>query len=269
MRDDTRALVVFFVTAFCWAWAVFIPLAYFRGPMEWTILATMAPTVAVLVAQWTVAGNLRAVRLWTGWLRVFGASAIGVALIVLAFVVFPVVTTTDPRPLHWSILLSTSVFNYSTLLGGPLFEEPGWRGFALPRLEARFHPVVASVVLSVVWAAWHLPLFFYPGWSSASPLQYLAIVVGAGVLLAFGANLARFAVVTPILMHAMFNTASRYLSGLFSGLSVQPHTPIPFAMVMALCGLATAGLLAAITRGRLAYRNGLSSLHADYVEDRG
>ena len=269
MRDDTRSLIVFFVTAYAWAWAVFIPLAYFRGPMEWTILATMAPTAAAVVAQWTVAGNVRAVRLWTGWPRVVGASAIGVVLIALAFVVLPVVTTSDPRPLHWRILLSISVYNYSTLLGGPLFEEPGWRGFALPRLEARFHPVVASVLLSIVWAAWHLPLFFYPGWISASPLQYLLIVVGAGVFLAFGANLARFSVITPILMHAMFNTASRFLNGLFAGTHTEPHSSMPFEMVMGLCGLAIAGVVVAVTRGRLAYRRPLSSLDADYVEHRG
>jgi len=232
-------------------------------------MATMAPTVAAFVAKWTVDRDLRAFRMWTGWRRVFGATALGVALVVVAFVILPVITTADPRLLHWRILLSTSVFNYSTLLGGPLFEEPGWRGYALPRLEARFHPVVAAVLLSIVWAAWHLPLFFYPGWSSASPIQYLMILVGAGVLLAFGTNLAQFSVITPILMHAMFNTASRYLNGLFSGTHVQPHTPLPFGMLMALCGLATAGLLVAITRGRLAYRNRLSSLHADYVEDSG
>ena len=269
MRDDTRSLIVFFVTAYAWAWAVFIPLAYFRGPMEWTVLATMAPTVAAVVANWTVAGNVRAFRLWTGWPRVLGASAVGVALIVLAFVILPVVTTSDPRPLHWGILLSTSVYNYSTLLGGPLFEEPGWRGFALPRLEARFHPLAAAVLLSFVWAAWHLPLLFYPGWISASPVQYLLIVIGAGVLLAFGANLARFSVVTPILMHAAFNTASRFLNGLFSGTHTEPHAPIPFEMVMALCGLATAAVVVVVTRGRLAYRSRLSSLHADDVEHGG
>jgi CAAX protease family protein len=46
-----------------------------------------------------------------------------------------------------------------------LGEEPGWRGFALPRLLARRNALVASLVLGLLWAAWHLPLL----WTEGSP----------------------------------------------------------------------------------------------------
>ena len=50
-----------------------------------------------------------------------------------------------------------------TLLGGPLGEEFGWRGFALPHLQRKWNPTVASILIGTVWALWHLPLFFQPG----------------------------------------------------------------------------------------------------------
>jgi uncharacterized protein len=47
---------------------------------------------------------------------------------------------------------------YLTLFGGPLGEEAGWRGYALPRLQARFSPLFASLILASVWVVWRLPL---------------------------------------------------------------------------------------------------------------
>ncbi len=49
-----------------------------------------------------------------------------------------------------------------TMIGGPLGEEFGWRGFALPNLQRKWGPIVASIVIGIVWALWHLPLFFQP-----------------------------------------------------------------------------------------------------------
>lgn len=48
------------------------------------------------------------------------------------------------------------------LLQGPLGEELGWRGFLLPRLLQRYSPLSASVILGIVWAAWHINVFFSP-----------------------------------------------------------------------------------------------------------
>ncbi len=49
------------------------------------------------------------------------------------------------------------------LVLGPLSEELGWRGYAQDRLQRRWSPQLAGVVVGIVWAFWHLPLFFMPG----------------------------------------------------------------------------------------------------------
>ncbi|MGH3144534.1 MAG: CPBP family intramembrane glutamic endopeptidase, partial [Rubrobacter sp.] len=49
-------------------------------------------------------------------------------------------------------------------LDGPLGEDPGWRGFALPGLQGLgYSPLLATVVLAVLISGWHLPLFFMGG----------------------------------------------------------------------------------------------------------
>jgi membrane protease YdiL (CAAX protease family) len=247
-----RTLVIFFAIAYGWAWLVFVPMVVLRAPPEWIVLATFGPTVGALITHRVTTGSWRAFRISATWPRTIGATVAGVALIILANVVLPGVVTADPRRLHWSVLTSVAVYNYSTLLGGPLGEEPGWRGYALPRLEAALGPVRGSLVLGLLWTGWHLPLFLYPGWTSSPLWVYALVLTGQSLILTYGTNLAGFGIITPIAMHAAFNTAPRFLPGLFA--DTQPSGRLPFELVMALCGLATAVALIIATRGRLGYR---------------
>jgi membrane protease YdiL (CAAX protease family) len=52
------------------------------------------------------------------------------------------------------------VFIYIFFLGGPLGEEFGWRGYALPKLNMIFKPLYSSLILGIIWSIWHLPLFY-------------------------------------------------------------------------------------------------------------
>jgi membrane protease YdiL (CAAX protease family) len=61
---------------------------------------------------------------------------------------------TDPGALLMSILFASVI---------PFFEELGWRGYILDRLQEKRTALTASLILGVVWAVWHLPLFFITG----------------------------------------------------------------------------------------------------------
>jgi membrane protease YdiL (CAAX protease family) len=56
--------------------------------------------------------------------------------------------------------LELVIFN---LLLGPSGEEAGWRGFALPRLQGHFTALTSTLILGLIWAAWHIPMWFIPG----------------------------------------------------------------------------------------------------------
>jgi uncharacterized protein len=71
-------------------------------------------------------------------------------------------------------------FFYLMVLGGPLGEEPGWRGFALPRLQAAYGPVAGSVVLGLLHAGWHYPLW----WMGLAPSPFWMFATGT-ILLSF------------------------------------------------------------------------------------
>ncbi len=94
--------------------------------------------------------------------------------------------------------------------GGPVFEEIGWRGFELPRLQRRHGPLVGSLVLGVLWALWHLPLFLIPAWDTPhdGPLDvvlFVALAVGTAVIFTWVFNNTRGSVLLAILAHGSLN----------------------------------------------------------------
>ena len=54
-------------------------------------------------------------------------------------------------------------------------EEPGWRGFALPKMLTSISPLAASLVIGVLWAAWHIPLFFSQAWLGSMPFAWFLL----------------------------------------------------------------------------------------------
>lgn len=86
-------------------------------------------------------------------------------------------------------------------------EEIGWRGYALPRLSQQFGLAPASIILGIIWATWHLPLFFFPGSDTRGqsfPL-YLLQVTALSVALAWLYWRTGGSLLLVMLLHAAVN----------------------------------------------------------------
>ncbi|HSK59368.1 MAG TPA: CPBP family intramembrane glutamic endopeptidase [Actinomycetospora sp.] len=146
------------------------------------------------------------------------------------------------------------MFVMVTLLGGPLLEEIGWRGFALPRMERSLGPLGASLVLGVLWALWHLPEFLVPSWAASSGgggvqgiLLFTLTAVTFTVVITWVFNNTRASLLIAVLVHSSIDTFSGTLGALFPPAAVASAFPYMIGFG------AVAIVLVAVTRGRLGY----------------
>jgi len=92
-------------------------------------------------------------------------------------------------------------------------EEIGWRGYALPRLTQRFGLGAASVILGVIWAAWHLPLFFIAATDTtgASFPFYLITVIAISVAIGWLYARTNGSLLLVMLMHSAVNNTPHFV----------------------------------------------------------
>ena len=128
----------------------------------------------------------------------------------------PPIAQRSPLPLPSGIspwLLIVPLFLLFGLLGGPLGEEPGWRGYALAKLQDRYSALGASLLLGILWAMWHLPFFFIPG-TIQSTTPFLLFACGTlanSILITWVYNHTRGSVLLTFLFHNALNITAVYL----------------------------------------------------------
>jgi membrane protease YdiL (CAAX protease family) len=89
-------------------------------------------------------------------------------------------------------------------------EEVGWRGYALPKLQAGYSALLSSVILGVIWTLWHLPLFFNPatGYSITPFWAFLVFMVPVSIFITWVFNSTGGSVLIIMVLHAMLNASN-------------------------------------------------------------
>src|SRR5882672_1307305 len=190
-------LPAYFVVTYLITWGFFFagsltPAAWPRGLLF--LLGTFAPGYVALwftsreTGRGGVAALLRRLVEWRVPARWYAFAAGYIVVIKLTVALVPrAVTGAGPLfgRLPWYLMLAATLF--STVVGGQSGEEVGWRGYALPRLAMRWGLGPASLLVGILWACWHLPLFYLHGadtYRQSFPL-YAVQVVALSVVIAW------------------------------------------------------------------------------------
>lgn len=201
----------FFLLTFAWTWSLQMPAALFQlgvlpgraeGYVPFAVLGIFGPLAA---ATWLTArdeGRAGVRRLYAGLLRarvswiwyavaLFLPAALlagGLYLLGLAGREGDVVLNRGGAALVVGLVISVA-------------EEVGWRGYALPRLQERLGPFVASGLLGVVWMLWHIPMFLALGVPLSLLLVMLLLFVGGSLTFTWIYNRTGGSLLLAVLAH--------------------------------------------------------------------
>lgn len=271
-------LPIFFLLAYAGTWAVELVFVLshdgagvfdYASPIDFMTAAAIGtfsgPTLAAFILSWCAGGAAevrqlvqRIVRWRVGlWWFVFALAGIP-AIMTLGTLALPDVwASRQPLDIATELPKYGVFFFYPALLiGGPLGEEIGWRGFALPRVQEKFGPLGGSLVLGVLWGFWHAPVWFSGLWTQPTALNILLFnswITAMTFIITWASNRTRASVLIAILIHASmdafpnailwptFPKATEVIGGLYL-----------YGYVGLLIGYGlTALVLLAATRGRL------------------
>jgi len=157
---------------------------------------------------------------------------------------------------------------------GPVGEEFGWRGYALPKLQPKYGPVIASLVIGVIWGIWHLPSFFAPQGvvgvlytevgTIFIPLYSLGTIANSIFMTWLYNKSKASALVAGVVWHAAINFWAPVLLSYSSLTAARAGTQLPtivaslYLTVLAVQVVATL-VLVLVTKGKLSYSDSSKS----------
>ncbi len=173
-------VVAFYILAFAISWLGWVPQtlhAYGLFPFDHlalSLLGGLGPTLAAVIVVWAAGGRGGLGQLFAPLLRLrvsvwWFVFVFGFWLVVAALVLGLGAVLGQPLPAVGEFAWLSLPFVFVTMLLSNVWEEIGWRGFALPRLQESYGDLKIVFLMGILWYVWHLPLMLNP----ASPMSGL------------------------------------------------------------------------------------------------
>lgn len=211
---EQNYLLYFFIFTYLFSWSFWIPFVLnVRVSIYLALLGILGPAIIGIIITILETGKtgvndlLKGVIKWNVNFRWY-----------LFVLVFPFMVTylsiytnyiIEGNLIEFSGIKSwTSIpilFSYIFFLQGP-FEEIGWRGYALPRLQKKYSSLKSSIILGVIWAFWHTPLFLFSSLHEGLPIWlYFLHVIGISILMTWVFNSTGRSILLVMLLHTSIN----------------------------------------------------------------
>lgn len=224
-----KQLIIFFGLACMISWVIWLPLYGHIFSLSHLptlpynhALGALGPMIASLITTWIFNKSLGVKQLVFSCLKVKPLKYLSIALFgpfILALIAAIMNYIINRAPIQLTGLFDFKeqpnlnilcFFVYNLVFFG-FGEELGWRGFALPRIQYKFNALASSIIITVFWALWHWPLFFYrPGYSSMDIFGIVGWVFSlltGSILLTWLYNSSRASILICAIFHSTIDMA--------------------------------------------------------------
>lgn len=274
-RTPTKkhAVLTFCVLAYAGSWLISIPYilsewGIINGDFRWAF--TVKPFAGPFFAAFFLTRKHAGIKGVTQLRKQMLAVKAGLSMYLGVLFGLPILLTTGICAVPGAIAGFTGLtpaffisyplyFAAVFIAGGPLGEEPGWRGFALPEMQRLFGPLKGTFLLGIIWTGWHLPDFLTSaqGGGPGIPLSTILInlilffflIEAMSILLTWIYNTRQQSLFLVMLAHASINTTQLGIVPMFPTLTISALNAVA-AGVFGLCAL----VLIAGTKGVLGYQ---------------
>lgn len=235
---EKHSLLFFLIFTFAISWITGFPTVFVPGKFEGlSYLSNFGPALGALIVVGIAEGSdgikrlIRSLFQWRvkfiWYLVVFLGPTLTMVTAVTIHYVFTGIGLAQSFPEWFSafpqhLIMVVSVFIF--MMVGIWGEEVGWRGFALPKLQEKYHPLLASLILGAIWAIWHLPLFFIEGSQQAHQGMtfFFLATLGYSILYSWVYNGSKESLFMIWLLHSMNNATVSYTMLYFKPLTNEP-----------------------------------------------
>jgi membrane protease YdiL (CAAX protease family) len=266
-------LLLFFLSSFVLTWGYFwLIWAPLGLPASLIGLGGFGPAISAFLVLAVTSGTpgilslLRSIVHWRVGVRWYLLALLGVPLLNLfAYLVVPGTLSDFVAPDSRLLRVYLSEMAMSLTIGiAPLWEEVGWRGFALPCIQRLYGPVRGTLILGALWGFWHLPFFFGPlaqtgpdsTWLSATIalVEFSIGLTGLSVVMTWILNNCGGSTLLAILIHAAFDSSGLALVALFPSTSPY-YLPVHYQTLgIAIVFSIAAVVFIVVTKGDLSYQ---------------
>ncbi len=270
-------LVSFFVLANLMSWIAWVPYilsATGLGVLDFTFPsvlggtqmlgvlpgAYLGPILAAFIVT-AVADGREGVRRWLGRMTKWRVSWVwylvaGVGVPAAIIITGVAMSDGDVHMPSTIVLVAYLPSLLIQMVTTGLAEEPGWRDFALPRMQRKFGPLGGTLILGPLWGLWHIPLFFseWGGWPDVTWMrvgEFVAFCIAFSVVVTWVFNRTGQSLPLVMLLHVSVNN---FMSVVYSDMFPSLASAEQASHVTLLAGTTAALVVLVATRGRLGYR---------------